>query len=55
MSEVVDMRSVRTERRAHVGAFLRSRRAKIAPGDVGLPPGPRRRTSGLVNMPVVGS
>ncbi|MGW6422312.1 helix-turn-helix transcriptional regulator [Nocardia sp. NPDC055053] len=47
MSEVVDMRSVRTERRAQLGAFLKSRRAKIAPGDVGLPPGPRRRTPGL--------
>ncbi|MGS2810972.1 helix-turn-helix transcriptional regulator [Nocardia sp. MW-W600-9] len=47
MSEVVDMRSVRTERRAQLGAFLKSRRARIAPGDVGLPPGPRRRTPGL--------
>ncbi|MFD4458992.1 helix-turn-helix domain-containing protein [Nocardia sp. NPDC058480] len=47
MSEVVDMRSVRTERRAQLGAFLKSRRAKITPGDVGLPPGSRRRTPGL--------
>lgn len=47
MSEVVDMRAVRTERRAQLGAFLKSRRARIAPGDVGLPPGPRRRTPGL--------
>ncbi|MFD4356186.1 helix-turn-helix transcriptional regulator [Nocardia sp. NPDC058518] len=47
MSEVVDVRSVRTERRAQLGAFLKSRRARITPGDVGLPPGPRRRTPGL--------
>ncbi|MFD6106867.1 helix-turn-helix transcriptional regulator, partial [Nocardia salmonicida] len=30
-----------------LGAFLKSRRAKITPGEVGLPPGPRRRTPGL--------
>ncbi|MFD1115221.1 helix-turn-helix transcriptional regulator [Sphaerisporangium aureirubrum] len=34
-------------RRAELAAFLRSRRARITPGDVGLPPGPRRRTPGL--------
>ncbi len=44
MSEMV---GVRTERRAQLGAFLKSRRAKITPGDVGLAPGPRRRTPGL--------
>ena len=30
-----------------LGAFLRSRRERIQPQDVGLPAGPRRRTPGL--------
>lgn len=30
-----------------LGAFLRSRRAKVRPAEVGLVPGPRRRLSGL--------
>ncbi|MBX6768536.1 MAG: helix-turn-helix domain-containing protein, partial [Actinomadura rubrobrunea] len=30
-----------------LGAFLRSRREAVTPGDVGLPAGPRRRTPGL--------
>lgn len=30
-----------------LGAFLRSRRERLRPLDVGLPPGPRRRTPGL--------
>ena len=31
-----------------LGDFLRARRARLRPGDVGLPPGPgTRRTSGL--------
>lgn len=30
-----------------LGAFLRSRRARIRPADVGFPPGPRRRVPGL--------
>ncbi|MFI7525620.1 hypothetical protein [Nocardia salmonicida] len=47
MSEVVDTRSVRSERRAQLSAFLKSRRAEITPGDVGLLPGSRRRTPGL--------
>ena len=35
-------------RRAELRAFLRGRRAKLRPEDVGLPaPGPRRRTTGL--------
>ncbi|HEY4024285.1 MAG TPA: helix-turn-helix transcriptional regulator [Pseudonocardiaceae bacterium] len=34
-------------RRAELGAFLKSRRAGVRPEDVGLPPGPRRRTAGL--------
>jgi transcriptional regulator with XRE-family HTH domain len=33
--------------RSEFGAFLRSRRERIAPEDVGLPPGGRRRTPGL--------
>jgi transcriptional regulator with XRE-family HTH domain len=32
---------------AELGAFLRSRRERISPVDVGLPPGGRRRTPGL--------
>src|SRR6266705_1267856 len=34
-------------RRAELAAFLRSRRERISPEDVGLPPGLRRRTTGL--------
>jgi transcriptional regulator with XRE-family HTH domain len=34
-------------RQRELGAFLRSRRERLAPGDVGLSPGPRRRTPGL--------
>ena len=34
-------------RRAEMAAFLRSRRERITPEQVGLPPGPRRRTPGL--------
>src|SRR6266487_6446580 len=34
-------------RRAELGSFLRSRRERITPEDVGLPPGSRRRTAGL--------
>jgi transcriptional regulator with XRE-family HTH domain len=39
----------RTEkaRRAELGSFLKARRAGLRPQDVGLPPGPRRRTPGL--------
>jgi transcriptional regulator with XRE-family HTH domain len=33
--------------RAELGRFLKARRAKVRPEDVGLPPGPRRRTPGL--------
>ncbi|MEV7021761.1 helix-turn-helix transcriptional regulator [Kitasatospora sp. NPDC093558] len=35
------------ERRAELAGFLRSRRARLAPQDVGLAPGVRRRTPGL--------
>jgi transcriptional regulator with XRE-family HTH domain len=34
-------------RRSELAAFLRSRRERITPQDVGLPPGLRRRTAGL--------
>src|SRR6201999_1820120 len=34
-------------RRTELAAFLRSRRERISPEDVGLPPGTRRRTAGL--------
>src|SRR3954471_18064507 len=34
-------------RRDELAAFLRSRRERVTPADVGLPPGPRRRTPGL--------
>jgi transcriptional regulator with XRE-family HTH domain len=34
-------------RRAELGSFLKARRARLRPEDVGLPPGLRRRTPGL--------
>ncbi|WP_344281798.1 helix-turn-helix transcriptional regulator [Actinomadura napierensis] len=34
-------------RRTELAAFLRNRRERISPHEVGLPPGPRRRTPGL--------
>jgi transcriptional regulator with XRE-family HTH domain len=37
----------RGRRRSELAAFLRVRRARISPADVGLPPGLRRRTPGL--------
>jgi len=37
----------RTQRRTELAAFLRARRSRITPADVGLPPGLRRRTPGL--------
>ncbi|MGW6421619.1 hypothetical protein ACWF82_02995 [Nocardia sp. NPDC055053] len=40
MIELADVHAVHTERRTQLGAFLKSRRAKITPGDVGLPPAP---------------
>jgi len=36
-----------SERRAELASFLRSRRERISPEDVGMPPGARRRTPGL--------
>jgi len=41
------MGSVNDLRRGELAAFLRSRRERISPGDVGLPHGQRRRTAGL--------
>jgi len=34
-------------RRAELGRFLKACRSRVSPDDVGLPPGPRRRTPGL--------
>src|SRR5580700_12244292 len=34
-------------RRAELGKFLRARRARLGPGDFGMPAGSRRRTPGL--------
>jgi transcriptional regulator with XRE-family HTH domain len=39
--------SVHSARRDELAAFLRARRERITPEDVGLPPGTRRRTAGL--------
>lgn len=36
-----------SKRRAALAAFLKTRRARLKPSDVGLPPGARRRTPGL--------
>lgn len=36
-----------SDRARELGVFLRTRRERVAPGDVGLPPGGRRRTPGL--------
>ncbi|HEX2166476.1 MAG TPA: hypothetical protein VHG09_04485 [Longimicrobiales bacterium] len=35
------------DRRSEIASFLRQRRARLRPDDVGLPPGRRRRTPGL--------
>jgi transcriptional regulator with XRE-family HTH domain len=40
------------QRRSDLAAFLKSRRAAIAPGAVGLLPGPRRRVAGLLREEV---
>ncbi|MBF6302917.1 helix-turn-helix domain-containing protein [Nocardia amamiensis] len=47
MAEAVDVRGVAKARRMELGAFLKSRRARIAPRDVGFPVEARRRTPGL--------
>src|SRR2546430_14976721 len=36
-----------SDRRQALAEFLRQRRARVSPADVGLPPGIRRRTPGL--------
>lgn len=41
------MTTVRDERRRELGSFLRARRERTAPTDVGLPGSARRRTPGL--------
>jgi transcriptional regulator with XRE-family HTH domain len=43
----VSTATVNRARRSELASFLRSRRERISPQDVGLPPGPRRRTAGL--------
>ncbi|WP_425470982.1 helix-turn-helix transcriptional regulator [Streptomyces armeniacus] len=40
-------RNTAARRRPELAAFLRSRRARVTPADVGMPPGLRRRTPGL--------
>ncbi|MFD3522501.1 helix-turn-helix transcriptional regulator [Streptomyces sp. NPDC058653] len=40
-------RATGRRRRPELAAFLRSRRARVTPADVGMPPGLRRRTPGL--------
>jgi transcriptional regulator with XRE-family HTH domain len=44
---VTTIDQARDGRRTELAAFLRARRTRIRPGDVGLPPGSRRRTPGL--------
>jgi transcriptional regulator with XRE-family HTH domain len=46
-SALADARLLRKARRGELSAFLKTRRARIAPGEVGLPAGARRRTPGL--------
>jgi SAM-dependent methyltransferase len=41
------MQSNGERRRAELGKFLKARRARLSPGDFGMPPGSRRRTPGL--------
>ncbi|WP_369222714.1 helix-turn-helix transcriptional regulator [Streptomyces sp. R39] len=43
----VTMATTAHRRRPELAAFLRSRRARVQPADVGMPPGLRRRTPGL--------
>jgi transcriptional regulator with XRE-family HTH domain len=44
---VTTVDGARDGRRTELAAFLRARRTRISPTDVGLPPGSRRRTPGL--------
>ena len=43
----LDRSMLSDERRAEIAAILRARRARLRPGQVGLPDGSRRRTPGL--------
>jgi transcriptional regulator with XRE-family HTH domain len=45
--EVPPDATVSERRRAELGQFLRARRARLSPGDFGMPAGARRRTPGL--------
>ncbi|MEY9913154.1 transcriptional regulator with XRE-family HTH domain [Catenulispora sp. MAP12-49] len=47
MTETSERGAAEGTRRAELAAFLKTRRAKIQPGDVGLPDGVRRRAAGL--------
>ncbi|MFP3991298.1 helix-turn-helix transcriptional regulator [Streptomyces sp. E11-3] len=47
MGDVTTMATSTQRRRLELAAFLRSRRARVTPEDVGMPPGLRRRTPGL--------
>ncbi|MGP8301901.1 helix-turn-helix transcriptional regulator [Streptomyces inhibens] len=47
MSTLTTRSAAAASRRGELAAFLRLRRERIAPKDVGLPAGPRRRTPGL--------
>ena len=47
MTTIDETPLARAGRRAELAAFLRARRTRITPTDVGLPPGSRRRTPGL--------
>ncbi|WFB09628.1 helix-turn-helix transcriptional regulator [Streptomyces sp. LX-29] len=47
MGDVTTMATTPQRRRPELAAFLRSRRARVTPQDVGMPPGLRRRTPGL--------
>lgn len=46
-----DARVAARIRRRELAAFLRSRRERLSPEQVGLPPGGRRRTPGLRRAP----
>ncbi len=46
-STAVGITRAGSARRTELAAFLRSRRERVRPEDVGLPPGQRRRTAGL--------
>jgi transcriptional regulator with XRE-family HTH domain len=47
MSTMTESATATAARRTELAAFLRARRERISPEDVGLPPGSRRRTAGL--------